>query len=320
MQTSLSKRAWGITNGAAAGALWGVVFLFPAVLHGFTALELSLGRFLAYGLISLCLMLPRLRATVRRLDRRDWITLVGLSLAGNLVYYVFVALAVQTAGGAATSLIVGLVPLVIAVVAVRDPASVPLRRLAPALFLSLVGVVLIAYQAQASATDSASWPTRVGGLLCAVGALLSWSGYSIGNSRALARRPDLTGHEWSLLTGIVTGLLALVLLPVAMATSTKSHQPGEWTAFWIMSAGVAVLASVMGNACWNRASRALPLSLSGQMIVFETLFALLYSFAWQQRWPTVVECLAMACLIAGVVLCARAHARYGAAESGLNGV
>ena len=306
-----SIRAWGMANGAAAGALWGIVFLFPAVLHGFTPLELCLGRYLAYGVISLCLLLPRLRETVRRLERRDWVTLIWLSLAGNLVYYLFVAIAVQAAGGAATSLIVGLVPLVIALIAARDAGSVPLHRLAPALALSLAGVALIAYQAQAPASGSLPWPTRIGGLLCAVGALLSWSAYSIGNSRALGRRPDLSGHEWSLLTGAVTGVLALFLAPVAMAMQTDTHGASAWSTFWIASVGVAVLASVVGNACWNRASRALPLSLSGQMIVFETLFALLYSFVWQGRWPTVVECLAIVCLLAGVVLCTRAHARYG---------
>lgn len=43
------------------------------------------------------------------------------------------------------------------------------------------------------------------------------------------------------------------------------------------------------------------------MIVFETLFALLYGFAWQQRWPTHMEAVAIVCLVSGVLLCAHAH-------------
>ena len=70
---------------------------------------------------------------------------------------------------------------------------------------------------------------------------------------------------------------------------------------------MAVFASILGNACWNRASRALPLTLGGQMIVFETLFGLLYGFVWQQRWPVAIEVIAALCLIAGVAWSAAAH-------------
>ena len=70
---------------------------------------------------------------------------------------------------------------------------------------------------------------------------------------------------------------------------------------------MAVVASILGNAFWNRASRLLPLTLTGQMIVFETLFALLYAFAWQRRWPSLLELLAIVLLVGGVLLCAHAH-------------
>ena len=48
--------ALGIANGIAAGALWGVVFLAPAVLSTFNALQLSAGRYLVYGLIAVVLL------------------------------------------------------------------------------------------------------------------------------------------------------------------------------------------------------------------------------------------------------------------------
>lgn len=48
----------GIANGIAAGALWGVVFLAPAVLSHFSAVQLSAGRYLVYGLIAVVLLAP----------------------------------------------------------------------------------------------------------------------------------------------------------------------------------------------------------------------------------------------------------------------
>jgi drug/metabolite transporter (DMT)-like permease len=157
--------------------------------------------------------------------------------------------------------------------------------------------------------------------LCAAGALLCWSAYSVGNSRWLARRPDISPWDWSMLTGVVTGALALLLAvpaflgPLLLAGAgwarqaghAPGHTPGAWLRFWLLTGTLAILASVVGNGFWNRASRLLPLTLIGQMIVFETVFGLLYGFLYQWRWPSGLEWLAMVSLIAGVLWCARAH-------------
>ncbi|RBI39404.1 EamA/RhaT family transporter [Xanthomonas oryzae pv. oryzae] len=136
---------------------------------------------------------------------------------------------------------------------------------------------------------------------------MSWSAYSIANARWLRRRPDLSGGDWSLLTGVVTGALALLLAPAALIGSA-AHAPLAWAGFWGVSLMLGILASVIGNALWNRASRVLPLTLVGQMIVFETVFALLYGFAWEMRLPTPLELAAIACLLVGVLWCAALHA------------
>ncbi|MDT9096858.1 EamA/RhaT family transporter, partial [Escherichia coli] len=65
-----------------------------------------------------------------------------------------------------------------------------------------------------------------------------------------------------------------------------SRTATEWLTFGGVCLAVALLASILGNALWNRMSRLLPLTLVGQMILFETLFALLCGFLWEQRWPT----------------------------------
>lgn len=45
--------------------------------------------------------------------------------------------------------------------------------------------------------------------------------------------------------------------------------------------GIAFLCSIVGNGLWKLASRALPLTLVGHMIVFETMFAALYRCLWE---------------------------------------
>jgi drug/metabolite transporter (DMT)-like permease len=53
----------------------------------------------------------------------------------------------------------------------------------------------------------------------------------------------------------------------------------------------------------------LPLTLSGQLIVFETLFALLYGFVYDARLPRPLEAAAIVLLIAGVMWSVRRHDR-----------
>jgi drug/metabolite transporter (DMT)-like permease len=106
---------------------------------------------------------------------------------------------------------------------------------------------------------------------------------------------------------VTTGLQSLVLLPLAWWLEPAPHAVEAWWRFAAVSLAVAALASIVGNALWNRMSRLLPLTLVGQMILFETLFALLYGFAWAQRWPTGLEWAALVCVVAGVLMCLKAH-------------
>ncbi|WP_040787942.1 DMT family transporter [Massilia niastensis] len=300
--SALTSTRLGVGAGIAAGALWGGVFLAPILTPGFQPLQLSAGRYLAYGLVAAVLVAqawPRLRRT---LDWQAWRGLLWLSLTGNIIYYLFLANAVQRGGVAMTSIVIGLLPIAVTLVGSRDRHAVPLRRLAPSLALSGAGLACIGWQSLSS-IGMASLP----GLLCAVGALVSWTVFAVGNSRWLARLEGVTAHEWNLLVGVVTGLLALLLAVPAFVPASGGHSAFDWLHFGAVVSAVAIFCSVLGNALWNHASRALPLSLTGQMIVFETVFASLYGFLWEGRWPSAAEGAALALLVAGVLSCAAAH-------------
>jgi len=301
-----NKIALGIGNGVAAGALWGIVFLAPQVLRGFAPVQLSVARYLIYGVLALLLLIPHWRE-LPKLGRSEWVTLVWLSLLGNIVYYVLLSQAVQMAGGASTSLIIGLLPVTITLWGTREDGALRFRDLVLPLLLCCVGVGLISYQAFHAGGMGNSSGRQVLGFLCAFGALASWTAYAIGNSWSLKHFSAFSSHQWSLLTGLVTGGLALLMGVGLRFQHAALHPRDEWLRFWAVSAAVAVLASICGNKFWNQASRLLPLTLTGQMIVFETLFALLYSFLWERRYPTALELLATICLVSGVFWCAKLH-------------
>lgn len=297
----------GIGFGAAAGAAWGVVFLAPELVRDFSPLQLSAARYLAYGLVALALIAPRWRALAPQLGRAEWLALLRLSLLGNIVYYVLLATAVQMGGVATTSLVIGFLPVAVTLIGSRGHGAVPLRRLALTLMLGVAGIICVAWQALGVPSGEPT-SNRLIGFLCAIGALASWTTYAVSNSRWLTRLHHVSSYEWNLLTGLVTGGLALLLaIPAFMGSTTTGHSPAQWWRFVGVAAGMAVVASVVGNAFWNKASRLLPLTMIGQMILFETLFALLYGFLWEARWPTALEALAMVLVGTSVLAGISAH-------------
>ncbi|RZA17689.1 MAG: DMT family transporter [Lysobacteraceae bacterium] len=301
----------GIAFGAGAGACWGLVFIAPELASDFTALQLSAARYIGYGLLAAALIAPRWRRLAPQVHAAEWRALFGLSLLGNIFYYVLLAGAVQRGGVAMTSLVIGFLPVAVTVIGSRREGAVPLGRLALSLLLATLGIACVGWQSLGLASG-VPLATRVVGFGCAVGALVSWTAYAVLNSRWLERLEHLSSDDWNLLTGLMTGAQALVLavpafLVLAVDPAADAHTGAQWLRFLAVSAGLALIASMLGNAFWNRASRLLPLTLVGQMILFETLFALLYGFVWERRLPTLLEAVAMLLVTASVLSCISAH-------------
>lgn len=306
----------GVTCGLLAGALWGMVFIVPELLTAFTPLELAVGRYVAYGAMALALLLPKLSGMAARLDRSDLAALLRHALAGNLVYYMLLALGVRLAGVAPTSLIIGVLPISVTLMGRRDHGAVPLRQLALPLLIVAAGIACVNVDTflHARAAGRPLWQTLTG-VLAAAGALACWSWYAVDNARYLKRNPHFSSAEWSALYGLTSGLLALVIGVVALAfwhddvTGAGAIATGrDWSRFWLYNGLLALGASVIGNQLWNVASRRVPVTLSGQLILFETLFALLYGFIWRAQWPRPLESAAIALLVIGVTWSVRAHA------------
>ncbi|MDF7673961.1 DMT family transporter [Acetobacteraceae bacterium ESL0709] len=303
------KTILGFSCGVAAGALWGFALLAPALIRPFTPLQLACARFTFYGLLAALLILPHWKKTFSHIGRQEWLGLLALSLLGNIVYYVLFGMGVQMAGSAMPTLIVGFLPVTVTIIGSLEHGAVPLRKLIPSILLSVGGMGCIAYHAYTLAQNAPhhSDALRLAtGLLCAIGALLSWSAYAIKNARWLNHLTHTSEHEWNLLTGLVTGILALCLIPVGFLWNGPLPQEG-WSWFLTVSLSAALLASIIGNAFWNKMSRLLPLTMVGQMILFETLFALIYAFIHEHRLPAFSEILAILLVGSSVITCMHAH-------------
>jgi drug/metabolite transporter (DMT)-like permease len=313
----------GVLCGMLAGAMWGMVFIVPELLPAFSPIELAVGRYIAYGVIALGLVLPRLPSLLKRLERSDYATLLRHSLSGNIIYYMLLALGVKLAGVAPTSLIIGVLPISVTLMGSKDHGAAPLRQLALSMLVVMAGIACINIDVFTRPdAGPAGMAQTLLGVLCAVGALICWSWYALDNARYLKRNPHFTSAEWSALYGLASGVIAVALGALAFAiwhndvTGAAGAASGrDWTVFWITNGLLALGASVIGNHLWNIASRRVPVTLSGQLILFETLFALLYGFVYAQRLPRGLEVAAIGLLIAGVVWSVRVHALEGRVSS-----
>lgn len=301
----------GIFYAGLAGALWGFVFVVPSLLPDFNPLLLSTGRYIVYGILSALIILPKLIPLIQRLTRLDIQQLIWLSLSGNLVYYLLLASAVQLAGVATTSLIIGTLPVTITLAGRKDQGALSLRQLAWPLLLIMLGMLAVNISAfQQAANQQQPLHNIVLGILCTFGALFSWTRFAVNNTRYL-KLSQFTSSEWSSLWGITTGLLSVLLLLIAGGLFPSQLLPelpqSRWLSFFAISLGLALFSSWLGNLLWNAASRRLPITLGGQLIIFETLFALLYGFVYAARWPSLTEIIAIALLISGVLWTVRKH-------------
>lgn len=300
----------GVACALGAGLAWGLVFIVPLMLGDYPPALLSAGRYLAFGLVALPLAW-RDASRLQRLDRADWAKAFELALIGNLLYYGLLASAIQLADAPLPTMLIGTLPIVIAVCANLGSPLIAWRRLLPPLAVIALGIFLVNQQEIARMDASRSLRDYALGGVLAVGAVACWAWYPLRNAAWLKARPQLASATWATAQGLATLPLAAALLLAVLFI-----EPGERDFSWPLGPQpfrfiglmllLGLLASWLGTLLWNRASQLLPTALSGQLIVFETLAALSYAFLWRAEIPAQATLLGVALLIAGVVLGVRA--------------
>ena len=305
----------GVLAGLVAGALWGLVFVAPRMVPGLSAVDFTAGRFVSYGAVSLALMVM-LRSSVWPTARQAMAALV-MSVLGFTGYYLLLVYAIRDAGSEMPSLIIGTIP--IWMMLLGRPAGLRVSALVPGLVLTLLGLALMVWAATDGAVNRAvhgavngaagvqAGPYYWRGVAFAMASMVFWTAFGLMNAAWLKKHPEVTATTWANWLGIATGLGALALWLVAGTDSNMLLAQQNW-----VSAAMLCIATGMGSAwlatiLWNIASQRLSASLCGQLIVSETIFALVYSFVWDGRWPTVVQSLACVVFVSGILASIRAH-------------
>lgn len=300
----------GILAGLAAGALWGMVFVAPRTVPGFAAEDYAVWRYFACGVFSLgVLFAPLLRGqrpvlpTWRQAFAAMWLTVLGYT-----GYYLLLVLAIEGAGSVLPTLIIGTIPIWVMVLG--KPHGLLWRGLLPGLVLTVSGLLVMMQlphagdaTAGAQASDAMFWQ----GIAYAVAAMVSWTAYALLNAAWLQRNPGVSSSSWATWSGIAAGLGALCMWPVLGTPWSDLISKQGFSLFLMVCIATGIGAAWVASVAWNVASRRLSPSLAGQLIVSETVFGIVYSFAWDGRWPETAQALACGLFVLGILASVRAH-------------
>lgn len=302
--------ALGVLFALVAGAMWGLIFIGPILVPDYPGALLSVGRYLAFGLICLPLAWHD-RKRLAALSRADWLEALKLAAVGNLIYYLFLSNAIQRIGVPVASLIIGMLPVVVSVCSnlryhERD-GRFAWRALVPSLLMMLAGLFCVNVAELHGQVAAVDWSHYLGGIVLAMFSVACWTWYPMRNASWLRANPTKSPVTWATAQGLATLPLALVgygVVWLQMAWTQPEFpmplgpRPVEFVS---LMAAIGLFCSWIGTLCWNQASQRFPTALAGQLIVFETLAALTYAFLLRQTFPPLLTLVGIILLIAGVL-------------------
>lgn len=306
----------GILFALTACFIWGLLFVVPQFMEGFSSLEVCLGRYTFYGALSSCILLRGWFKGGYRYPLPVWLQAVVYSLSCTFGYYVFFILGMRYSSPAVCALILGISPIAIAFYGNWKEKEGNFKKLLIPAFLIIIGLIVINAP---QFSDNPSSSTYLIGLISSFIALFSWSFYVIANAQFLKKHPEVSFGEWSTLIGVSALFWSIVFGSIFYFFGGKIFDVGKYVSFnpelkqfLVGSAILGLLCSWVGAFFWNRASFHLPVSLAGQLTIFETIFGLCFVYMLDRRFPPFMEALGIALFLAAIAYAIRLSTKTAA--------
>ncbi|MFW0885598.1 UNVERIFIED_CONTAM: EamA family transporter [Pseudomonas sp. JL1] len=302
-----SNTTAGVTLAVVATLSWALNFVAPYVTGAYSIYDLMIVRFLIAGTLGMGVMVFY-RARLRRLSREQQLLGASLGIIGYLGYSTCIAAGVIYGGPVLTPALIGMVPLLQAVLGNATSKTLEWRKLVIPLALMTGGLLLLNVGSlNHLQTGDSAWRK---GLFFSISAVILWLVFAALNQRGLEKLAVNASGAWTGLMMAGAGLGTLIALPAVLVLDLlKLPSLG----FSVSVAGplyawglfIALMSSVVGAWAWNAASRRLPMVLSGQLISLESLFATILGLMFHQRLPTLWETSGLAGVLVGVVVAVR---------------
>lgn len=305
----------GIVIVITACIIWGLIYVIPLFMSAFNPIEIAMGRYFCYGIVSILYMVCYRRASLVNTPKILWKKAFIFSFLANIGFYPAAVLSIQYADAAIAALILGMTPITIAVMGNLKQKECRFRSLLwPCLAIG-VGLILVNTPALRESHIEKSISFYCTGLFFGFVALISWSIFAVANGRLLKKYPQLSSRDWSSIMGIASFIWVLTIGSAFIFFTPEPflYKYFIWTpelqAFLLGSLVLGLLCSWTGAFLWNKGSSLLPISLAGQLTIFETLFGLLFVYLMQKRVPMAVELAGIAVILIGIYSSIRLFAK-----------
>lgn len=297
-----------------ANCIWGIAFLIPHVLSEYNSVLISIGRYLIYGIITL-IIFPFTVKNYKAFFKKQYIkTALLFAFTGNIGYYCFLVLAIENIGVVITALIIGAMPITMAIYGNILNREYSFKKMIVPIILILFGLSMLNLMKYGNimVDNTDKIHSIFPGILYAIIALGMWTWYGVANANFLKKNSEISASSWSTFIGIATLFIALIALPflyfITPAAIDQIRNNINITYLLPLILGCLILGVVvswLATILWNKASRDLPVTLAGQLIVFETIASIFYSYIVDKKVPMTLEVISMLIIIAGILLAIR---------------
>lgn len=295
----------GIVFALTACLIWGLIFVVPLYMEGYTSLEVAMGRYVVYSLISLCIFLKK----SFKLPLAIWIKGLSFSFFSTFGYYLLLILGIRDASAQMAALIVGLAPITISFYGNLKKRETGFRYLLLPAILIIAGLLTINLPQLNQTEEPANYLI---GIAASFGSLIVWTWYVVANADFLKTNRDVASSDWSTIIGttslfwvILIGGMATLSFPEYFNIQKFISSDTELFNFISGSLILGVLCSWLGAYLWNRASLYLPVSFAGQLTLFETIFGILYVYLLSQSLPPLSEVIGLALFFIAILYAIR---------------
>jgi drug/metabolite transporter (DMT)-like permease len=287
----------GVCAGITAGFLWGLVFVAPQVLHEFTAYEVTFGRFLFFGLISF-VHAPFVYRLIKRLNIKQLVHALLLSATGFWLYTILLVWSVKHSGGVLTTLVIGMLPITISIF------GTTFGHLSKRFYLGLGLIIagLITLNLPAIQNDLPTSQFSFMGMLFLISCLAMWTWYALSNRHFLSTNSDVDMRHFTSFIGILSLLSVSIFSIFTVDFQNLTTHPHFYRYLvWVIAIGIG--STWLSYWLWSICSTICQPSVLGPLIISETLFGLLFTFIYQEHWPSMYEISAIILFVMGVYIC-----------------
>lgn len=295
----------GVISALVACFLWSITYVLPQLLPSYPSMQSGLVRCCLTAIIAIVMLLP-VRTQLKQLKKSDWIVALKLTVIGNLINFLAMLYCSQLAGASIAGLTTGAIPVLVAVISnERDKAkgkpSLKLQKLFIPLGLICFGFI-ISNISELGNIPQGSFMSYMLGVALGLLHTILWSWYPMVNADWLQEHEEFSSLTWTLLQNCMLLPLAAPLYCLYWGTvmpETPFLGDSPWILIGVLSFN-ALFCSIGAMSFWNYACKKLPTSLSIQLMVFESIFAVMLTHALMQKYPSADMIIGVLLLTVGV--------------------